>query len=122
MRAVASRILRRHGYHVLEASNAGEALLTCEKHPRTIHLLVTDVVMPKMSGAELADRLRALRPEMRVLYMSGYGDAAIVQHGILDPGVAYLQKPISPGLLVSRVREVLDTAWAKSLPPSRTSD
>jgi CheY-like chemotaxis protein len=122
VRAVAAKILKRHGYHVLEAENAGEALLICEKHPRTIHLLVTDVIMPKMSGPELAERLRELRPEMLVLYTSGYGDAAIIQHGILDPGVAYLQKPISPGTLVSRVRELLDAHGAKTSPPSRAVD
>jgi len=119
VRAIVARILKRHGYHVLEAENAGEALLICEKHPRAIHLLVTDVIMPKMSGTELAERLCRLRPTMRVLYMSGYGDAAIVQHGILDPGVAYLQKPISPGPLLSRVREVLDAAATSDSPPRR---
>ena len=110
VRRVAQTILRRYGYHVIEARNAGEALLTCERHPRTIHLLLTDVVMPQLSGRELAERLQQVRPEMKVLYMSGYTENVIVHHGILDSGIAYLQKPIVPDLLCRRVREVLDAA------------
>jgi two-component system, cell cycle sensor histidine kinase and response regulator CckA len=109
VRRVAHAILRRYGYHVIDARNAGEALLTCERHPRTIHLLLTDVVMPQLSGRELAERLAAVRPDMKVLYMSGYTENVIVHHGILDSGIAYLQKPIVPELLGRRVREVLDS-------------
>jgi CheY-like chemotaxis protein len=109
VRHVASEILRRYGYHVLEARNAGDALLLCEKHPLPIQLLVTDVVMPKMNGRELAQRLLAIRPELRVLYMSGYTDNAIVHHGILEPEVAYVQKPLLPEAFARRVREVLDS-------------
>jgi signal transduction histidine kinase len=109
VRQVAQQILRRYGYHVIEARNAGEAWLTSERHPRTIHLLLTDVVMPQMSGRELAERLTRARPEMKVLYMSGYTDNTIVHHGILDSGIAYLQKPILPEVLARRVREVLDS-------------
>ncbi len=94
---------------MIAARNAGEALLTCERHPRTIHFLLTDVVMPQLSGRELAERLAAVRPEMKVLYMSGYTENVIVHHGILDSGIAYLQKPIVPDLLARRVREVLDS-------------
>jgi two-component system, cell cycle sensor histidine kinase and response regulator CckA len=108
VRQVAQQILRRYGYHVIEARNAGEAWLTSERHPRTIQLLLTDVVMPQMSGRELAERLTRARPEMKVLYMSGYTDNTIVHHGILDSGIAYLQKPILPEMLARRVREVLD--------------
>jgi two-component system cell cycle sensor histidine kinase/response regulator CckA len=116
VRRVAHAILRKFGYHVIEARNAGEALLSCERHPRTIHLLLTDVVMPQMSGRELAERLIPLRPEMKVLYMSGYTDNAIVHHGILDSGIAYLQKPILPDALARRVREVLDAGGKRNAP------
>jgi len=120
VRRVAQEILTRHGYHVLAAQNAGEALLSCERHPRTIQLLLTDVVMPQMSGRELAERLAQIRPDMKVLYMSGYTDNAIIHHGILDSGAAFVQKPILPDLLARRVREVLDTPARKSsLPPGR---
>jgi PAS domain S-box-containing protein len=118
VRRVAQEILVRHGYHVIAAQNAGEALLGCERHPRTIHLLLTDVIMPQMSGRELAERLATIRPEMRVLYMSGYTDNAIVYHGILDSGLPYVQKPLVPESLARRVREVLDSPLKKASPPS----
>jgi two-component system, cell cycle sensor histidine kinase and response regulator CckA len=108
VRLVARGILRRSGYHVIEARNAGEALLHSEEHPGTIDLLLSDVVMPQMSGPALAKRLARARPGMKVLCMSGYTDDSIVRHGVLDADLAYLQKPITPDALTSKVREVLD--------------
>jgi len=93
---------------VLEAANGGEALLICEQHGARIDLVVTDVVLPLMGGREIVERVRSIRPEIKVLFMSGYTDNAILQHGILDSDVAYLQKPITPGLLTRKVREVID--------------
>jgi CheY-like chemotaxis protein len=120
VRRVAQEILVRRGYHVIAAQNAGEALLSCERHPRTIHLLLTDVVMPQMNGRELAERLAKIRPDMKVLYMSGYTDNAIVHHGILDSGIAYVQKPLVPDALARRVREVLDTVIRRTgMPPAK---
>ena len=108
VRLVARSILQRHGYRVIDAKHAGEALLYCEQHPGTIDLLVTDVVMPQMSGPDLAKRLAKDRPDMRVLCMSGYTDESVSQRGIPGTEMAYLQKPITPESLTRKVREVLD--------------
>jgi CheY-like chemotaxis protein len=109
VRKLASTVLQKNGYTVLEASNGEEALRIAQgQNGNPIHLMVTDVVMPGMSGRQLADRLLSLRPEMKVLYMSGYTDNAIVHHGVLDPGIAYIQKPFAPDVLASKVRQILD--------------
>jgi PAS domain S-box-containing protein len=107
VRTLVRAILTRNGYRVLEAQNGGEALMLFEQHPG-VHLLLTDVVMPILSGRKLAERLRAIRPDLRVLYMSGYTDDAIVRHGISTDEIAFLQKPITPDVLVRKVRDVLD--------------
>jgi PAS domain S-box-containing protein len=108
VRGLAHRVLLQNGYTVLEARHGEEAFLICEQHEGPIHLLVTDVVMPGMSGRELAERLTTSYPETKVLYMSGHTDNAIVRHGVLEPDIAFLQKPFTPDVLARKVREVLD--------------
>jgi len=108
VRAVVLGILRRAGYVVLEGRNAAHALTVVAAHHAEIKLLLTDVVMPGLSGPELARQLRSQRPELRVLCMSGYTDDAVLQHGILEAEMAFIQKPLTPDALLRRVREVLD--------------
>jgi two-component system cell cycle sensor histidine kinase/response regulator CckA len=108
VRSLARRILTRHGYTVLEAEDGEAALELCRKHAGPIDALLTDVVMPRMSGRELAERLRAIKPKTKVLLMSGYTDDAIVRHGIVDSNIAFLQKPLTSESLVRKLREVLD--------------
>jgi nitrogen-specific signal transduction histidine kinase/ActR/RegA family two-component response regulator len=114
VRALTRQILQKHGYTVLETSHGGEALLACENHKDAIHLLLTDVVLSQMSGRELAQRLAQLRPEMKVLYMSGYSEDAILQHGVLGSGTSFLQKPFNTETLITKVREILDAPRAKT--------
>ena len=109
VREVAARMLRSAGYRVLTASNGSEALSSCEGHPEKIHLLLTDVVMPGMSGRQLAKRMREVRPELQILYMSGYLPSAIGHHGVLEPGEVFLHKPFNGKELRRKVRRALGT-------------
>lgn len=107
VRKLTCQALRRYGYEVFEAASGGEALLVFERRQRPIPLLITDVVMPGMSGPQLVARLKPLHPEMRVLYMSGYTDTAVVGHEFAVE-TPFLQKPFTPSDLGRKVREVLD--------------
>jgi CheY-like chemotaxis protein len=108
VRTVTRRMLERQGYTILEAADGAAALRVAAAHPGALHLLLTDVVMAGMDGRQLAERLIAERPTLRVLYMSGYTDEAIVHHGLLEAGIAYVQKPFTPGTLGQKLRAVLD--------------
>jgi len=112
LRRLLREILGQNGYTVLVAGNGEEALRASGDHPGPIHLLVTDMVMPVMSGRELVSRLGPLRPEMKVLYMSGYTEEAIASRGVFGPGTAFLEKPFSPDALVRKIRETLDSGPA----------
>jgi two-component system, cell cycle sensor histidine kinase and response regulator CckA len=107
LRELISTALRKYGFTVLEAAQGGEALLICEEEKGPIHLMLTDVVMPQMSGRTLAARLAPIHPDMKVLYMSGYTGNAIVHHGVLDVGINFIPKPFKIDSLIRKVREVL---------------
>jgi len=109
VRSVTRQLLERNGYTVLEAADGRTALSLINGEQDRVHvdLLLTDVIMPGMSGRELADQMKARRPQLRVLFMSGYTDDAVVRHGMLEPGLAYLEKPFRPPVLLRKVREVL---------------
>jgi len=106
VRRFASGVLRRYGYRVLESAGAGDAILIAEQHPGPIHLMLTDVVMPRMNGCDLVRRLAPLRPEMHVLYMSGYPGDAIAERGVLETRLC-ITKPFTPERLAQKIRAVL---------------
>ena len=107
-RSVICETLRRRGYTVVEAANGPDAILKGRLPGLTIEVMLTDVIMPGMSGRRVAEVIRATRPELKVVYMSGYTDSAIVTHGILEPGVTFVQKPFATETLLRKIREVLD--------------
>jgi len=108
LRSLVRECLETSGYTVVEARHGGEALEIAEREGLPLHLLMTDVVMPEMSGRELAERLGSRRAQLRVLYMSGYTDDAVIRHGVLSQQMAFLQKPFTAATLARKVREVLD--------------
>ena len=108
VRDIAARMLQRQGYTVLEASDGAEALRLVEQHRGPVHLLLTDVVLPKMGGRQLAERMEVLRPEIKVLFASGYTDDVILRHNLLERRGRLVQKPFTGELLARKVREVLD--------------
>lgn len=109
VRELACQVLRIYGYNVLEAPHGGSAILKCEQYKDDIHLILSDIVMPEMSGPELVTRLKLYYPEIKVLYMSGYTDDAIVRYGILEDNIQFIQKPFSPVSLLKKIRTVLET-------------
>jgi CheY-like chemotaxis protein len=115
VREVARAMLQKRGYTVLVAADGEQARRVADRHTGPIHLLLTDVVLPRISGREVASRLIATRPEVRVLYMSGYTEDTVVFHGVLEDGVRLLEKPFSEAALASRVREALDGAPRRAM-------
>jgi signal transduction histidine kinase len=114
VRALACGVLQRHGFRVLGAANGEEAMLIAEQHAGSIELLLTDVIMPNLGGREVAERLQVARPGIRVLYMSGYSDDAMVQRGTMQQGVAFIAKPFRPTNLISAVCSLLDAERAST--------
>jgi len=112
LRDLAVQMLRTQGYTVLEASHGKEALRIAQAYPETIHIVVTDLIMPQMGGRALVERLQELRPGVKILYVSGYTDDALLHHGVLGEGAAFLQKPYTSGTLAREVRAILDSVEA----------
>ena len=108
VRRLLRELLLRSGYRLIEARHGEEAIQLSQDHDGPIDLLITDMVMPRMNGRELAAKLAPLRPRMKILYISGYTEEAIIRNGVLDPGTSFLEKPFSPDTLARRVRELLD--------------
>ena len=120
LRELSSTVLSHSGYRVLTAATPEEGIAVCESNHRNIRLLVTDVIMPRMNGRQLAERIQRISPQIRVLYISGYTDNAIVHYGVLDPGLWFLPKPFTLSALVAKVREVLDAKTSSA--PSVLAD
>jgi len=120
VRSLVVRLLRSMGYWVLEASRADEAMMVCRRHKGPVHLLLTDVVMPQMSGRDLLDRLRPLRPDVRVLFTSGYTEEAL-HNRMLEGDTAFLQKPFTEDALARKVRDVLDEGKETKRSPLRAA-
>ena len=112
VRRLLKHILSRQGYTVLEAPDGPEALECLANHEGTVHLLLTDMVMPRMSGRDVGDRAIELRPGIKVIYMSGYTDDVLMRAGALGPGMSFIRKPLKVETLTARVREVLDAVHA----------
>jgi CheY-like chemotaxis protein len=108
VRSLSREILEMSGYLVLEAADGTEALRIGAQHPGRIELVITDVVMPHMGGRHVAERLQILRPETKILYMSGYTDDTVLRHGVAKAGAAFLQKPFTADALTRKVQEALE--------------
>ena len=114
IRRVIGVALRLYGYTVLEAGDGSEAIAICERGDPPIQLLITDVIMPLMSGPELALRVTRALPDLKVLFASGYTDRALIHQGLRQPGTAFLQKPFTPETLARKVREILAEPQAEA--------
>ena len=117
VRHLACRALQAKGYNVLEAGDGVAALTVCQRHLRSIDLVLTDVVMPQLGGVELVQRLRTVRPQLKVLYMSGYNDSTLMRHGIEESESNYLPKPFTPDVLTRKVRDLLDQVALRTSEP-----
>jgi CheY-like chemotaxis protein len=115
VRRFTARVLREAGYEVLEADGVEMGLAAAAAHPGTIHLVLTDVMMPRGNGRELVEQIRRLRPGIAVVFMSGYTDDTVLQRLVIEPGTAFIQKPFSPALLLTQVRAVLEAESGRAL-------
>jgi CheY-like chemotaxis protein len=115
VREIATRILRKNGYRVLEAANGADALRVCEAEARPVDLIVTDIVMPEMGGSQLAERIRETQPDARILFTSGYTEDAAVRHSFIDPGEEFIGKPFTPSQLTQKTRDVLDATRTEKI-------
>jgi DNA-binding response OmpR family regulator len=117
LRELLREALETNGYTVLVARDGAEAMQIAAAHAGPIHIVVTDVIMPGMSGPKIVDLLAPRRPEMKVLFVSGYSDESLTRHGLVGPGRAFLSKPFGPEVLLRRVRESLDAVESPPGPP-----